>query len=125
MSSKFVESKESPTGKKASQVASLMDALVKAKGEPQEFEAMCAEVGIKYPGDIQPAMHALEIAGAVKRFTYVESGSTRKKVAYAIVEGGSKDRPSSGSSTRARSKQPASKQKAPKKARKAVKRGKS
>lgn len=125
MSSKFVEAKEAPTGKKANQVASLMDALVKSKGEPREFEEVCSEVGIKYPGDIQPAMHALEIAGAIKRFTYVESGSTRKRVAYAIVEGGSKDRPSSGSSTRAHSKQPASKQKASKGQRKSIKRGRS
>lgn len=90
----FVEQESTPTGKKATQVADLLEALVAADGEPRSYDEMCEEAGIKYPGDLQPAMHALEIAGAVKRFTYTDKG-TKKKTAYAITKGGGKKNPSS------------------------------
>lgn len=83
----FVKQDTAPTGKKAAQVADLMEALVAADGEPRSYEEICEEVGIKYPGDLKPAMDALEIAGAVERYTYTESG-TKKQIAYAINKGG-------------------------------------
>jgi len=82
--SQFAEVADSPSGKKASQVADLLNALVEAKGKPRSYEEMCKELGIKYPGDLQPAMHSLEFVGAVARFTCVEKGSKRKKVKVGL-----------------------------------------
>lgn len=88
--SQFDEVTNPPSGKKASQVADLLKALVEAKGKPRSYEEMCKELGIKYPGDLQPAMHSLEFVGAVARFTCMEEGSKRKKVAYAITKAGTR-----------------------------------
>lgn len=86
--SKYVLQKDhTPSGKKASQVANLMEALVAADGEPRPYEELCEEVGIKYPGDLKPAMDALEIAGAIDRFTFTDTG-TKNHVAYALSKEG-------------------------------------
>lgn len=74
-------------GARALQVATLLEVLSNADNKPVPFDEMCSEAGVKYPQDIQAAMDALEIGGAVKRYSFVKQGSTRKQVAYALVEG--------------------------------------
>lgn len=83
MAGKFVEAKEPPTGSKAVQVASMVEQLIDAK-QPVPFEDLCEEAGAKYPQDVVAAMHALECVGAVTRYSFVESGSTRKRYAYSL-----------------------------------------
>ena len=85
--SEFVEAREALSGKRAKCVAGMIQMLIDAKGEPVAWDAMCDEVGMEHHGQLAPAMHALELVGAVKRFTYVDAGSTRPRNAYALADG--------------------------------------
>jgi hypothetical protein len=80
----FTLDKGKPAGVKAEQVAKMIGALQKSK-DPIAFDTLCKQVGAKYPQDVQAAMFALDIIGAVKRYTFVEEGSTRSRVAYGWV----------------------------------------
>ena len=65
----------------------MIKILVEAEGEPVAWSEMCDEVGMEHHGQLMPAMHALELVGAVERYSYVEDGATRSKPAFAIAEG--------------------------------------
>jgi hypothetical protein len=78
-------------GKRLTQVASMLEELREAKGDPLPFEELCERVGVKYPQDVQSAMLALELTTNVDAYSYVETGSTRGKVAYAWTGGGVPD----------------------------------
>ena len=82
---KFVRQDEKK-GKKYNQVAAMLQALKDAAGDPVPFEEMCEAAGAKYPQDVQAAFFALELAGIVDRYSYVEQGSTRSHVAYALAK---------------------------------------
>jgi len=81
--SKFVKAKDHPTSSKAQQVAKILLGLVDSDG-PVPFETLCEQAEAKYPQDVVAAMYALEMVGAVTRYTFNESGSTKTKVAYQI-----------------------------------------
>lgn len=79
----MIKAKDNPKGKKAEQMAKMLLALVDSE-EPVPFLQLCEDAGAKYPQDVVIAFHALEMVGAVQRFTYNEQGSTKTQVAYQI-----------------------------------------
>ncbi len=81
----FVPAQGPPNGSRTRAVTAILERIVEAAGNPVPYEDTCVELGIKYPADILPAMTALEITGTVKRYTYAETGSTRKRNAYSLV----------------------------------------
>lgn len=81
----YVEAKDDPAGKRAACVAGMIALLIDAEGDPVPWTDMCDEVGMEHHGQLMPAMHALELVGAVVRHTYVEETGTRAKVAYALA----------------------------------------
>lgn len=96
ISSDYVRQEAPPNGSRTRAVMALMDLIAEAGGEPVKFEEACEQLEIKYPADIQPAMTALEVAGSIVRYTYVEKGSTKKRHAYALnLEEDLADRPTS------------------------------
>lgn len=111
----FVKAEEKQ-GKKYTQVAEMIDVLRKSK-EPVPFKALCESAGVKYEQDVQAAMFALELVSFIDRYSYVEEGSTRKQVAYAInpkVGGANPTRGSSKSSKKPPVKKPTAAKSAPK-----------
>jgi hypothetical protein len=83
----FVAATDEPTGKRAACVAGMIKMLCEADGEPIPWTEMCDEVGMEHHGQLMPAMHALELVGAVERYTFAEDTGTRAKVAYALADG--------------------------------------
>jgi hypothetical protein len=81
----FSKAEDIPTGKRAECVAGMLKLLIDAEGEPIPWGDMCDEVGMEHHGQLMPAMHALELAGVVERFTYVEPDATRSKPAFALA----------------------------------------
>lgn len=63
-------------GKKALQVAGLLEQLMENPGVPLEFDAMCAAVDAKYPQDVQAAVFALEMTELVH--LYYKGGNSKK-----------------------------------------------
>jgi hypothetical protein len=84
---KFVPAKNDPTGKRAQCVAGMIEILAEANGEPVPWPEMCDKVGMDHHGQLMPAMHALELVGAVERFTFAVNGSTRPQTAFALAKG--------------------------------------
>lgn len=79
--------KESST-KTSGQVKGIID-LLKAATEPQIFTDLCEAVDAKYPEDLQPAMHALEHTGQVRRFegrTTGDGSTGRRQLAFLFVQ---------------------------------------
>jgi len=101
--------KAKPTGVKFEQVAKMIEALRKSK-DPIGFTALCKSIKpeAKYPQDVQAAMFALDLIGAVERYTFVEEGSTRSQVAYKWV-GDAEARPTPSTSTTSRARSRSSK----------------
>lgn len=83
----YTKAADVPTGKRAECVSGMLKILIDAKGEPVPWSDMCDEVGMDHHGQLMPAMHALELCGAVDRYTYVEPGATRSKPAFALAKG--------------------------------------
>lgn len=85
----FVLAEDDPSGKRAQCVAGMIKLLVDADGEPIPWTELCDEVGMEHHGQLMPAMHALELVGAVDRYTYVDGDGkgTRAKVAFALADG--------------------------------------
>lgn len=79
----MIKAKDNPKGTKASQVAKMLLALVDSE-EPIAFDDLCADAGAKYPTDVVAAMHALEMVGAVERYTFNDKGTTKTRTAYKI-----------------------------------------
>lgn len=83
----YTKAEDPPTGKRAECVAGMIKILIEAGGEPVPWSDMCDEVGMEHHGQLMPAMHALELVGAVERHTYVEPGAKRSKPAFSLAEG--------------------------------------
>lgn len=83
---KYSEAVESVRGQRAKRVAMLMAEMTEYGDDPMPFEDACAELGIKQPSQLLPAMYALEFIGAVERFTYVKKSGTRAKFAYRYTD---------------------------------------
>lgn len=82
----FIEASDELRGKRASCVAGILKQLVDADGDPIAWSDLCDNVGMDHHGQLMPAMHALEMVGAVRRFEYVDGEGTRSKPAFAINE---------------------------------------
>lgn len=95
VSSEFVRQDAPPNGSRTRAVMGLMDLIAEADGQPVKFEEACDQLEIKYPADVQPGLTALEVAGSIVRYTYVEKGSTKKKHAYALNKEDDSSRPTS------------------------------
>jgi hypothetical protein len=86
-SNTYTKATDELSGKRAACVAGMIELLADAKGEPVEWTHMCSEVGMDHQGQLMPAMHALELVGAIDRYTYIENGGSRQRVAFALAEG--------------------------------------
>lgn len=109
----FTKDKDSgkPAGVKGGQVIKMIAALRKSE-DPIAFDTLCKSVDAKYPQDVQAAMFALEVAGLVDRYSYVDEGSTRSRTAYkwAASEGDDAARPTKSTTTASRTRSRGSKQ---------------
>jgi DNA-binding PadR family transcriptional regulator len=86
-SSKYVEAKDTPSGKRAACVAGIIDQLVEADGAPLPYALLLENVGMEdQPAQMMPALHALELTGVVTRYSYVEDGKTKARIAYSLNE---------------------------------------
>jgi hypothetical protein len=83
----FTAASDELRGKRASCVAGILKQLVEADGDPVAWADLCDNVGMDHHGQLMPAMHALEMVGAVTRFEYVDGEGTRSKPAFAICDG--------------------------------------
>lgn len=82
----YVEAEDELQGKRAAAVAGIIDMLVEAEGAAIPFGTLLQGVGMdSQPAQMTPAMHALELTGVIRRFTYVETGATKPRSAYALV----------------------------------------
>lgn len=82
----YTKDSSKQTGTKFEQVAKMID-LLRKSDDPIAFSnsdgtGLCERVGAKYPQDVQAAMFALDIVGAVERYTFVTEGSTKSRIAY-------------------------------------------
>lgn len=80
---KFVKVEDPAQGKKAVQVAKIIQILQNNPGEPMLFEDLCDQVGQKYPQDIQACMFALELVEHVDHYKDANEAGTRGKSYYA------------------------------------------
>lgn len=88
MAYSFVKDEKELTGKRANCVAGIIRQLVEAEGEPVAYADLLDEVEMgDQPAQMMPAMHALELVGAVQRYSYVESGKKKPRIGYALKEG--------------------------------------
>jgi hypothetical protein len=95
------------TGTKFEQVVKMVG-LMQKSDTPIAFQELCDKVGAKYPQDVQAAMFALESVGIIDRYSYVEEGSTRSRIAYKWAQEET-DRPTKPTSTASRKRSAASK----------------
>lgn len=88
MDHSFVKAESELKGKRADCVSRIIEQLVEAEGEPVAYVDLLTEVEMAdQPAQMMPAMHALELVGAVERYTYVEPGKTKSRLAYALKKG--------------------------------------
>ncbi len=84
--STYVKAQDELRGKRAASVASMIEQLVEAEGEPVTWSDLNDVAGMDHHGQLMPAMIALELIGAVERFEYTDDGGTRAKPAFALAE---------------------------------------
>lgn len=82
----FVAAEEPLKGKRAAIVAQMIQQIVDAgvDGEVTWDELI---KGVEHPHQYTPALHALELVGAIRRWDYSEEGSRGTKHAYSLAEG--------------------------------------
>jgi hypothetical protein len=72
----YVKSEEGYRGKKAEQVAKILEELMQHPNIPFEFEALCETAGAKYPQDVIAAAMTLHMTELVD--LYRETSGNRK-----------------------------------------------
>jgi hypothetical protein len=83
----FVQAKDELSGSRVAMIASAINQLVEAGGEPLTFDELCEAAGAEHSpqqGTILNALQGLELVGAVERWEYVEHGETRSRKAFAL-----------------------------------------
>lgn len=81
----FVQAQEPLKGKRAAVVATILDRLLEADHEPLTFAELLA--GAEHPHQYTPALHALELVGAIERWDCkTDSGKGKAQVAYSLAE---------------------------------------
>lgn len=78
----YIRSQEGHRGKKAVQVAEIIQALQEQDGQLVDFETLCNDIGIKWPQDIQAATIALELIEAVDLYHRASDTGKGKKIFY-------------------------------------------
>lgn len=81
----FVKSEEGHRGKKAQQVARIIEVLQENAGVPCDFDWVCEQAGAKYPVDVQAAVMALEMVEHVDLYVKSAESTTRRKIYYCWV----------------------------------------
>jgi hypothetical protein len=76
----FVKSEDGFRGKKAVQVAKIIELLQASPGEPLDFDDLCKQVGQNYPQDVQACAMALHMTEHVDIYKKREGGK-----AYFLV----------------------------------------
>lgn len=83
----FVQSEDELKGKRAECVSGIIEGLVAADGDPIPYAELLEAVGMSdQPAQMMPAMVALELVGAIIRYTYTEIGKTKSRLAFALSE---------------------------------------
>lgn len=72
----FRKSTEGHKGKKAHQVAKILEQLQELPGVPWDFEVLCSNAGAKYPQDVVAAMMALEMCELVDIYKTASDNKT-------------------------------------------------
>lgn len=80
----FVAAPDALKGKRAAAVASIIDKLVAAEGEPVTWDELVSDLDHEH--QYTPALHALELVGAVERWEYKEDGRRKRGTAYSLAE---------------------------------------
>jgi hypothetical protein len=78
----FVEATEPLKGKRAAVVARMIEQIVQADGECVTWDELIN--GVEHPHQYTPALHALELVGAIERWEFSEPGHRKKQVAYSL-----------------------------------------
>jgi hypothetical protein len=81
----FVAATDELKGKRAAIVARMIQMIVEAEGEPVTWDELTA--GVEHEHQYTPALHALELVGAIERWEFVEPGKRRRSTAYSLAEG--------------------------------------
>lgn len=81
----FIEARESLKGKRAAVVAQMVQMIVEAGSDGVVTWDELTK-GVEHPHQYTPALHALEMVGAIQRWSYSESGSKGHKTAYSLSE---------------------------------------
>lgn len=81
----FTGAERAPSGTRAAAVAKILERLVEAEGEPLTLDELMR--GMSHSQQYIPALHALELVGAVERWTYRNRGKTKLQFAYSLAEG--------------------------------------
>lgn len=81
----FVEAQEPLKGKRAAVVATILDRLLEADHEPLTFAELLE--GSDHPHQYTPALHALELVGAIDRWDVKsDDGKGKVQAAYSLNE---------------------------------------
>lgn len=78
----FIAAQEALKGKRAAVVARMIEQIVEAEGEVVTWEELTN--GIEHPHQYTPALHALELVGAIERWEFIEPGHKKKSQAYSL-----------------------------------------
>lgn len=82
----FTASTDSLKGKRAAVVARMVELLAEAGTEDVvTWDELIA--GVEHPHQYTPALHALELVGAIRRWDYKEPNTKGHKTAYSLVDG--------------------------------------
>lgn len=80
----FTFDEEPLKGKRAAVVAQMIEKIVTADGEPVSWEELSEDV--EHPHQYTPALHALELVGAIERWKFQSPGKRRESTAYSLTE---------------------------------------
>lgn len=81
----FIEAREPLKGKRAAVVAQWLQMIVEAGSDGVVTWDELTQ-GVDHPHQYMPALHALEMVGAIQRWSYSESGTRGTKVAFSLSE---------------------------------------
>lgn len=81
----FVQAQDPLKGKRAAVVATILERLVEAEGEPLTFAELLD--GAQHQHQYTPALHALELVGAIERWdAKSDDGKGKTQIAYSLAE---------------------------------------
>ena len=78
----FTAASEALKGKRAAIVARMIEQIIEAEGDVVTWDELIK--GVEHPHQYTPALHALELVGAIERWEYMEPGKKKRSVAYSL-----------------------------------------